>query len=195
MYEYVIHSQTEVFKIKTVKEKSKSLILLIKISHSNMKHFIHIHIYCVSVLLWFLLAWWPLQQHLLTVTLGIGCRFVLFIATLTIFSRHQAVITTTCDRTTNLSLCLPLTVFSNEGSFFTCHTCCNMGPSFLRSYLKDPRFSLYRRSNQYLLQHHKFDAAGLSRDRTRSWPPDHELYHIRLSWQWFSRDENFQWTI
>jgi hypothetical protein len=43
------------------------------------------------------------------------------------------------DRAANLDLCLALTAFSSEGSFNgTCHTYCNMGHPFLRSYLKDP---------------------------------------------------------
>jgi hypothetical protein len=38
-------------------------------------------------------------------------------------------------------LCLALTAFSSEGSF-TCHTYCDKGPPFLRSYQKDPWFYL-----------------------------------------------------
>jgi hypothetical protein len=45
------------------------------------------------------------------------------------------------DRAANLDLCLALTAFSSEGSF-TCHTYCDTGPPFLRSYPKDPWFSL-----------------------------------------------------
>jgi hypothetical protein len=41
----------------------------------------------------------------------------------------------------NLDLCLALTAFSSEGSF-TCHTHCDTGPPFLRSYPKDPWFYL-----------------------------------------------------
>jgi hypothetical protein len=37
--------------------------------------------------------------------------------------------------------CLTLTAFSSEGSF-TCHTYCDTGPPFLRSYPKDPWFYL-----------------------------------------------------
>jgi hypothetical protein len=38
---------------------------------------------------------------------------------------------------TNLDLCLELTAFSSEGSF-KCHTYCDTGPPFLRSYPKGP---------------------------------------------------------
>jgi hypothetical protein len=36
-----------------------------------------------------------------------------------------------------LDLCLALAAFSSEGSFM-CHTYCDTGPPFLRSYPKDP---------------------------------------------------------
>ena len=59
-----------------------------------------------------------------------------------------------------IDLCLALMAFSSmafssEGSF-ACHTCCNTGPQFLRSYTKDPWFSflnteLLAKSNHYLL--------------------------------------------
>jgi hypothetical protein len=42
---------------------------------------------------------------------------------------------------TSLDLCLELKAFSSEGSFM-CHTYCDTGPPFLRSYPKDPRFYL-----------------------------------------------------
>jgi hypothetical protein len=57
------------------------------------------------------------------------------------FFSYLASVTITGDRTANLDLCLALTVFSIEGSF-TCHTYCDTGPLFLRSYPKDPWFSL-----------------------------------------------------
>jgi hypothetical protein len=41
----------------------------------------------------------------------------------------------------NLDLCFELAAFSNEGSF-TCHTYCDTVPLFLKSYPKDPWFSL-----------------------------------------------------
>jgi hypothetical protein len=44
-------------------------------------------------------------------------------------------------RAANLDLCLELTSFRSEGSF-TCHTNCDTGPPFLRSYPKDPWFYL-----------------------------------------------------
>jgi hypothetical protein len=54
-------------------------------------------------------------------------QFFSYLATVTIFG----------DRAANLDLCLALTTFSSEGSF-TCHTYCDTGPPFLRSYPKDP---------------------------------------------------------
>jgi hypothetical protein len=53
------------------------------------------------------------------------------------FFSYLATVTIACDRTANLDLCLALTAFSSEGSF-TCHTYCDTGPPFLRSYPKDP---------------------------------------------------------
>jgi hypothetical protein len=53
------------------------------------------------------------------------------------FFSYLAAVTITGDRAANLDLCLALTAFSSEGSF-TCHTYCNTGPPFLRSYPKDP---------------------------------------------------------
>jgi hypothetical protein len=57
------------------------------------------------------------------------------------FISYLATVTIIGDRATNLDLCLALTAFSSERSF-TCHTYCDMGPPFLRSYPKDPWFSL-----------------------------------------------------
>jgi hypothetical protein len=57
------------------------------------------------------------------------------------FFSYLATVTITCDGAANLVLCLALTAFSSEGSF-TCHTYCDTGPSFLRSYPKDPWFYL-----------------------------------------------------
>jgi hypothetical protein len=57
------------------------------------------------------------------------------------FFNYLATVTITCHRTANLDLCLALTAFSSESSF-TCHTCCDAGPAFLRSYPKDPWFYL-----------------------------------------------------
>jgi hypothetical protein len=53
------------------------------------------------------------------------------------FFSYLATVTIAGDRTANLDLCLALTAFSSEGSF-TCHTYCETGPPFLRSYPKDP---------------------------------------------------------
>jgi hypothetical protein len=70
----------------------------------------------------------------------------LFVCLIDCFDPHEqffsnlAAVTITGDRAANLDLCLALTAFSSEGSF-TCHTYCDTGP-FLRSYSKDPWFSL-----------------------------------------------------
>jgi hypothetical protein len=72
---------------------------------------------------------------------------VMFVCLFVCFESHEqffsclATITITGERAANLDLCLALTAFGSEGSF-TCHTYCNMGPLFLRSYPKDLRFSL-----------------------------------------------------
>jgi hypothetical protein len=50
-------------------------------------------------------------------------------------------VTITDDRAANLDLCLALTAFSSGGSF-TCQTYCDTEPPFLKSYPKDPWFSL-----------------------------------------------------
>ena len=70
-------------------------------------------------------------------------KFVLFVC-LFVLSRTSnisaicmATVTIAGDRAVNLDICLALTAFSDEGSF-TCHTYCDMGPLFLRSYPKDP---------------------------------------------------------
>jgi hypothetical protein len=69
--------------------------------------------------------------------------FVLFVC----FESHEqffsylATVTIAGDRAANLDLCLALTAFSSEGSF-TCHTYCDTGPPFLRSYPKDAWFYL-----------------------------------------------------
>ena len=57
------------------------------------------------------------------------------------FFSYLATVTITSDKTANLDLCLALTVFSSEGPF-TCHTYCDTGPTFLRSYPKDLCFCL-----------------------------------------------------
>ena len=57
------------------------------------------------------------------------------------FYSYLATFTITGDRAANLDLCLALTAFSSEG-YFTCHTYCDTGPPFLRSYPKDPWFYL-----------------------------------------------------
>jgi hypothetical protein len=64
------------------------------------------------------------------------CLFVCFESHEQYFS-YLANVTITDDKAANLDLCLALTAFSSEGSF-ACHTYCDMGPPFLRSYPKDP---------------------------------------------------------
>jgi hypothetical protein len=53
------------------------------------------------------------------------------------FFSYLVTVTITSDRAAHLDLYLALTAFSSEGSY-TCHTYCNTGPPFLRSYPKDP---------------------------------------------------------
>jgi hypothetical protein len=57
------------------------------------------------------------------------------------FFSYLATVTITGDGAANLDLCLALTTFSSKGSF-TCHTYCDTGPLFLRSYPKDLWFYL-----------------------------------------------------
>jgi hypothetical protein len=53
------------------------------------------------------------------------------------FFSYLVAITIAGDKAANIDLCLlALTVFSSEGSF-TCHTYCDTGPPFSRSYPKD----------------------------------------------------------
>jgi hypothetical protein len=103
------------------------------------------------------------------------------------FFSYLATVTFTGDRAANLDLCLALTAFSSEGTF-TCHTYCDKGPSFLRSYPKDPWFYLL---NAVLLAKEQplpattsyfkrlsFDAAGPSGARTHDLPfAKREHYH------------------
>jgi hypothetical protein len=73
-------------------------------------------IYCISLLLLLLL-------------------FVCFESQGQFFS-YLAAVTITGDKAANLDLCLALTAFSSEGSVM-CHTYCDTGLPFLRSYPKD----------------------------------------------------------
>jgi hypothetical protein len=50
---------------------------------------------------------------------------------------YLTAVTITDNRAANLDLCLALTVSSSESSF-TCHTYCDTGPPFCRSYPNDP---------------------------------------------------------
>jgi hypothetical protein len=47
------------------------------------------------------------------------------------FFSYLAAVAIASDWAANLDLCLALTAFSREGSF-TCHTCCDTGPPFLK---------------------------------------------------------------
>jgi hypothetical protein len=58
-----------------------------------------------------------------------------------LFFSYLATVTIAGDRAANLDLCLAHKAFSSEGSC-TCHTYCDKGPPFLRSYPKDPWFYL-----------------------------------------------------
>jgi hypothetical protein len=73
--------------------------------------------------------------HIVCLVLGF-CLFVCF-EPHEQFVSYLVAVTITDDRGANLDLCLTLTAFSSEGSF-TCHTYCDTGPPFLRSYSKDP---------------------------------------------------------
>jgi hypothetical protein len=68
--------------------------------------------------------------------IGFVCLFVCFESHEQFFS-YLATVTIVGDRAANLDLCLAFTAFSSEGSFM-CHTYCDTGPPFLRSYPKDP---------------------------------------------------------
>jgi hypothetical protein len=68
--------------------------------------------------------------------MGISTLFVCYEWHKQFFS-YLATVTITGDRAANLDLCFVFTAYSSEGSF-TCHTYCDTGPPFLRSYLKDP---------------------------------------------------------
>jgi hypothetical protein len=85
------------------------------------------------------------------------------------FFSYLATVIITGDKAANLDLCLALTAYSSEGSF-SCHTYCDTGPPFLRSYQKDPWFSLLNAvllaKEQSLLILNVFDAAGSSGART-----------------------------
>jgi hypothetical protein len=96
---------------------------------------------------------WPMTSRVLSAILGVKwilwiqklslsnvCLFGCFVSHEQFFS-YLATVTITGDGAANLDLCLALTAFSSEGSF-TCHTYCDTGPPFLRSYPKDPWFSL-----------------------------------------------------
>jgi hypothetical protein len=101
------------------------------------------------------------------------------------FFSYLATITITGDKAAKLDVCLALTAFSSEGSF-TCHTYCDAGPPFLRSYPKDSWFStsqcraLGERSITTYFKRLRFDAAGTNGART------HDLS--------FAKREHYQWA-
>jgi hypothetical protein len=71
--------------------------------------------------------------EVLTISLAVCvCLFVCLSRTSNCFS-YLATFTITDDRAANLNLCSALTAFSSEGSF-TCHTYCDTGPPFIRSW-------------------------------------------------------------
>ena len=72
----------------------------------------------------------------MSVSILFVCLFICFESHEQFFS-YMATVTIAGDRVANLDLCLALTAFSSEGSF-TCHTYCDTGPPFLRSYPRDP---------------------------------------------------------
>jgi hypothetical protein len=81
---------------------------------------------------------WSVRHGMLACLYLFVC--LVFSRTINFFS-YLATVTITGDTVANLDLCLALTAFSSE-SLFTCHTYCDTGPSFLRSYPNDPCFSL-----------------------------------------------------
>jgi hypothetical protein len=87
------------------------------------------------------------------------------------FFSYLATVTIAGDRAANLDLCLALTAFSSESSF-TCHTYCDTGPPFLRSYPKDPWFYLLnavllaKEQSLAYFKRLRLDAAGPSGART-----------------------------
>jgi hypothetical protein len=94
------------------------------------------------------IIWWgPKIPYLSNVRSAISrCVFVSLFVCLESheqFFSYLATVTITGDRAANLDLCLALVAFSCEGSFI-CHTYCDTRPPFLRSYPKDPWFSLLK---------------------------------------------------
>jgi hypothetical protein len=89
-----------------------------------------------------------------------------------------------CDSAENVDLCLTLVAFSSEGSF-TCHTCCNTGRSFLRSYLKGPWFSFVNAdlsdSSEGVIITFRF-WRGRYECGLNSRPPDYETVHLFQMW-------------
>jgi hypothetical protein len=101
------------------------------------------------------------------------------------FFSYLATVTIAGDRAANLNLCLALTAFSSEGSF-TCHTYCDTGPPFLRSYPKRPVIlpsECCALGEGVITTYFKrltcsFDAAGPSGARTHDLPfAKREHYH------------------
>jgi hypothetical protein len=107
------------------------------------------------------------------------CLFVRFQLHEQFFS-NLATVTITDDREANLDFCLALTAFRSEGSL-TCHTCCDTGPPFLRSYsiltpecraVGDGAITTY-------FKRLRFDAAGTSGAQTHDFlDAKREYYHL-----------------
>jgi hypothetical protein len=116
-----------------------NIYILFYISHPNIKwvYILNKHWNCAGIL-------W---HHIQITVLSYDIQICLFVCLFVCFESHEqffsylATVTITRDRAENLDLCLALTAFSSEDSF-TCHTYCDMGPPFLRSYPKDPWFYL-----------------------------------------------------
>jgi hypothetical protein len=71
------------------------------------------------------------------VTAGVARLFLFVFEPHEQFFSYLAAVTIAGDMAANLDLCLALTAFSSEGSFM-CHTYCDTGPPFLRSYPERP---------------------------------------------------------
>jgi hypothetical protein len=136
---------------------------------------------------WFEQTWIYIMSESFHVNLSFSGRVILDCLSVCFESHQQffsflATVTITGDRATNLDLCLALTAFSSEG-YFTCHTYCDTGSPFPRSYPKDPWFSLLNavllaKEQSLYFKRLRFDAAGTSGTRTHDLPDaKREHYH------------------
>jgi hypothetical protein len=100
------------------------------------------------------------------------------------FFSYLATVTITGDGAANLDQCLALTAFSSEDSF-TCHTYCDTGPPFIRSYPKDPWFSLL---NAVLLAKKQslpiLNVLGLTRPHSANLGWFRRLHQTSAVWQY-----------